>query len=71
MEGVLASGASLVWRLHICRDDRVTDSTLALALQSTLDVPTERHQPINQVSIGKHDHSLDCEKPALPLLLVY
>lgn len=42
VEGVLASGAPLVGCLHICRNDRIADSTLALTLQSTLYVASER-----------------------------
>lgn len=70
VEGVLAGGASLVRRLHICRDDRITDGTLALSLESTLHVPAEGHQPIDQTSVGEHDHSLDREQPILPFLFV-
>lgn len=41
VEGVLARSTALVRCLHIRRDDRVTDSTLTLSLQGTLDVATE------------------------------
>lgn len=71
VECVLAGGTTLVRGLHIGRDDRVTDGTLALTLECTLYVPTESEETINQVSVGKHDDSLDREKPALPFLLVH
>lgn len=70
MESVLAGGTSLVWRLHVGGDDRVTDGTLALALQSTLDVAPESHQPIDQAAVSEHNHSLDRDHPVFPLLLV-
>lgn len=70
VEGVLAGGTALVRGLHVCRDDRVTDSALTLTLQSTLNVAAERQQAIDQVTIGKHDDSLDRKKPVLPLLFV-
>lgn len=41
MEGVLARCAALVGSLHVSRNDRVTDRTLALALQGALDVASE------------------------------
>ena len=70
MEGVLASRAPLVRRLHVRRDYRVTDGTLALALQRSLHVPPECHQSILQIAVGEHDHSLDCDQPILPPPLV-
>lgn len=70
MEGVLASRAPLVRRLHVGRDYRVTDGTLALALQRSLHVPPECHQSILQIAVGEHDHSLDCDQPILPPSLV-
>lgn len=71
VERVLARCAALVRSLHIGRDHRVADRTLALALQSTLDVASEGEQPIHQVTIGKHDDTLDGEQPALPLFLIH
>lgn len=71
MEGVLAGGTSLVWSLHISRYDRVANGTLALSLQSTLHVPPECQEAINEVTVGKHDDSLNCEEPILPLLLIH
>lgn len=71
VESVLAGGTSLIRCLHISRYDRVADGTLALSLQSTLHVPAEGQQAINQVTVGEHDNALDCEEPVLPLLLVH
>lgn len=70
MEGVLASGASLIRRLHVRRDHRVTDGTFALALQSALHVLAEGHQSVHKIAVGEHDHTLNGEQPALPLPLV-
>lgn len=71
VEGVLAGCAALVRSLHVGRDNRVANRTLALALQGALDVAAECEQPINQVTIGKHDNALDGEQPALPLLFIH
>lgn len=70
MESVLAGSTTLVGRLHVRRDNRVTDGTFALALEGTLDVPSEGQQAVDQISIGEHDHTLDRQQPTLPLLLV-
>jgi len=68
---MLACCAPFVRRLHIGRNDRVTNGTLALALQRALDILAECQQPIFQVSVGEHDNTLDGKEPALPLSLVY
>lgn len=70
MERVLACRAPLVRRLHICGDDRVADGTLTLSLQRTLYVLPECKQSIHQTAIGKHDHALNSDQPALPFSLV-
>lgn len=70
VEGVLASRAPFVRRLHVRRDYRITNGTLALALQRSLHVPPECHQSILQVAVGEHDHSLDCDQPVFPPPLV-
>lgn len=71
VEGVLAGSAPFVRCLHVRRDNRVTDGTFALALQSALYVPAECHQPILQVAVGEHDYSLDREQPILPFPLIH
>lgn len=71
VEGVLASGASLIRRLHVRRDHRVTDGTFALALQRALHVLAEGHQSVHKIAVGEHDHALNGEQPALPLPLVH
>lgn len=71
MESVLAGRATLVRCLHVGRNDRVTDRTFALTLQGALDVAAEGEQPIDQVTIGEHDNTLDRQQPALPLLLIH
>lgn len=70
VESVLASGTTLVGGLHVGRYDRITDSTLTLTLQSTLHISPECQETIDQVTIGKHNDSLDCNQPALPFLLI-
>lgn len=70
VEGVLASCAPFVRRLHVGRDYRIANGTLTLALQRSLHVPPECHQSILQVAVGEHDHSLDCDQPVFPPPLV-
>lgn len=70
MESILASSAFLVRRLHVGGDYGAADGTLALSFQSSLYIPPECHQSVHEVSVGKQDHALDHQKPALPFLLV-
>lgn len=71
VEGVLARRAPLVRCLHVRRNDRVADRAFALSLERSLHVLTERQQSVHQVAVGKHDHPLDGQQPAAPLLLVH
>lgn len=59
VESVLAGRAAFVRRLHVSGDHRVTNGTLAVSLQSALDVAPECQQSIDKVAIGEHDHTLD------------
>lgn len=47
---VLARPTPFVWRVHVCPNNAVADSTLTLSLQRTLHVPPERHQPFDQAT---------------------
>lgn len=70
MERVLAGRAALVRCLHIRRNDRIANCTLALALESTLYVLSEREQSVDKIAVREHDHTLDSQEPASPLFLV-
>lgn len=59
MKRILACRAPLVGRLHVCRDDRIANSTFALSLQRALDIPAECKQAIDKVAVGKHNNPLD------------
>lgn len=48
---LLTRSTSLVGRLHVSRNDRITDSTFRLPLQRALHILTEGHQAIYQAPI--------------------
>ena len=51
-------------------DNRVTNSTLRLALQRTFHIPPPRTQCINQATIEDCNRAQTRAQPRLPLLLV-
>ena len=70
MESLLASRAAFVRGLHVRRDNRAANRTLALSLQRALNITSEREQAVDEISVGKYDDALDGQEPTLPLLLV-
>ena len=68
MECILARSTLLVRRSHIGADDTVANSTLRLASQCTLDIPSKSNQTFNEVA-GRENDDLECPHPRLPILV--
>lgn len=68
MKAILARRALLLRRLHIRADDTIADGALALPLQRTLDIASERQQAVDKAAVAEHDDALDGAEPRLPLL---
>jgi hypothetical protein len=68
VKGVLASPTLLIRRLHIRPNNAITDSTLSLAFQCTLNIPAESNQALDQIS-RREDDNLNRPHPRLPILV--
>lgn len=70
MECVLTRSTSLIRHLSIRSHDAVTDRTLSLSLQRTLDVPPPSGQRIDERTVENGNSTQRSAQPRLPLLLV-
>lgn len=70
MERVLASRATLIRQLAITSHNTITNRTLHLSLDRTIDITLERRQRIDQAAVEDGDSAERDAQPGLPLLFV-
>ena len=68
MEVVLASATLLVRRLHVCTNDTITDSALAMPFQRSLHVAAESNEAFDDASCAENN-DLNSPHPSLPVLI--